>query len=308
MATNNTSIEIKYSSANVAPVSLNTSEPAYSFASDKLYIGNTAGTPLVIGGKLYVDDIERATQANTFGQLVRRDGSGGFQASYIEAELYGNARTANAWQNTITFFATGDTLGNVALNGSSNVTINTSLPTTGVTSGTYGGQTQIPIVTVDTKGRLTNVSTVNVATRLLVSGDVGSGTLDLLTDGLVVKGNDGITTAFVDANNPSAAAELVFTTSSFVINPNTGNVGIGISTPLSKLHIAGDARITGITTVTNAVSSISTTTGAVQVVGGIGVGDSVYVKNRVGFVSTSNVSTVYQVYNITANSLDTVFG
>jgi hypothetical protein len=74
------------------------------------------------------------------------------------------------------------------------------------------------------------------------------------------------------------------------------------------LHIAGDARITGITTVTNAVSSISTTTGAVQVVGGIGVGDSVYVKNKVGFVNTSNVSTVYQMYNITANSLDTVFG
>ena len=88
----------------------------------------------------------------------------------------------------------------------------------------------------------------------------------------------------------------------------SGNLGIGITAPTSKLHVDGTTRITGITTVTNATTSISTTTGALQVAGGIGVGDSVYVKNRVGFVSTGNVSVVYQVYNTIANSLDTVFG
>ena len=55
-------------------------------------------------------------------------------------------------------------------------------------------------------------------------------------------------------------------------------------------------------------ASTSTTTGALQVAGGVGIGGSVYVGNRVGFVSTSNISTVYQVYNAVANSLDTVFG
>jgi hypothetical protein len=61
-------------------------------------------------------------------------------------------------------------------------------------------------------------------------------------------------------------------------------------------------------TVSSTVSAYSTTTGALQVVGGIGVGDSVYVGNRVGFVNTGNVSTVYQYYNAATNSLDTVFG
>ena len=85
-----------------------------------------------------------------------------------------------------------------------------------------------------------------------------------------------------------------------------GNFGIGV-TPTAKFEVAGTVKISGITTVTNVTASVSTTTGALQVVGGIGVGDSVYVKNRVGFVNASNVSRVYQVYNTVTDSLDTVF-
>jgi hypothetical protein len=63
-------------------------------------------------------------------------------------------------------------------------------------------------------------------------------------------------------------------------------------------------------TQTTGSNSTSTTTGAIVVsnVGGIGVGGSVYVGNRVGFVDKTNVSRVYQVYNTVTNSLDTVFG
>lgn len=55
-------------------------------------------------------------------------------------------------------------------------------------------------------------------------------------------------------------------------------------------------------------AATNTTTGALQVKGGVGIGGSVYVGNRVGFVNASNVSTVYQYYNAATNSLDTVFG
>lgn len=50
---------------------------------------------------------------------------------------------------------------------------------------------------------------------------------------------------FVDSNNAVATAENVFTTSSFTINPGTGNVGIGTSSPQTALHISslGTAKI-----------------------------------------------------------------
>ena len=87
---------------------------------------------------------------------------------------------------------------------------------------------------------------------------------------------------------------------SFVSTGTTGTVLVsnGSASPVyqNTLTLAGTA------------ISISTTTGALQVAGGIGVGDSIYVKNRVGFVNTSNVSVVYQFYNAATNSLDTVFG
>lgn len=44
---------------------------------------------------------------------------------------------------------------------------------------------------------------------------------------------------FVDSNNASASAESLFTTSTFAINPNTGNVGIGIAPNANyKLRLA----------------------------------------------------------------------
>jgi hypothetical protein len=46
-------------------------------------------------------------------------------------------------------------------------------------------------------------------------------------------------TAFVDSNNASSLSEAVYTTSSFVINPSTGNVGIGATTLANKLTIVG---------------------------------------------------------------------
>jgi len=58
----------------------------------------------------------------------------------------------------------------------------------------------------------------------------------------------------------------------------------------------------------NVTNSTTTNRGALVVSGGVAVGGNVYVGNRMGFVSTSNSSVVYQVYNPVTNSLDTVFG
>lgn len=180
--------------------------------------------------------------------------------------------------------------------------------------GNFGINTVTPITTLDVNGgarfsgitTVTNVTSVHdtstgalqVAGGLAVAGGGFFGGTVTATNfiGAVSGSSSQVTTqqrttnashfvTFVDSNNASALAEALYTTSSLAVNPGTRTVTI-------------DAPVT----------SVSTTTGALQIVnGGIGVGDSVYVKNRVGFVNASNVSAVYQVYNAATNSLDTVF-
>jgi hypothetical protein len=69
---------------------------------------------------------------------------------------------------------------------------------------------------------------------------------------------------FVDSNNASFIAESFYTTSSFSINPGTGNLGLGV-TPSQRLHVSGNTIITG-----NAVIGATTTTNKFEVVGTAG--------------------------------------
>jgi len=94
---------------------------------------------------------------------------------------------------------------------------------------------------------------------------------------------------FVDSNNtPSSAVERVFTTSSFTVNPSTGEVdilgrnptgstitgalvvtgGIGVG---GGLFVGDISTFTNITFITNTTNVASTNTGALQVRGGVGV-------------------------------------
>lgn len=72
----NTLIQILRSDTTAYPASLNPGEQAYSFVSDKLFIGNTTSGVLTIGGKYYVDLIDNATSSNTSNTLVRRTNDG----------------------------------------------------------------------------------------------------------------------------------------------------------------------------------------------------------------------------------------
>ena len=59
---------------------------------------------------------------------------------------------------------------------------------------------------------------------------------------------------------------------------------------------------------TNTTASGNATSGAITTAGGLGVANNLYVGGRVGFSNSTNISVVYQYYNATTNSLDTVFG
>jgi hypothetical protein len=190
----NTVIQLKYSNVTGTPPSLNVAEPAYSNVSNKLWIDDGTGV-VAIGGKHYTTIIDAATSANTANTIVLRDNDKNFSANIINANL--NGKLVNARNIALS----GDANGTVSFDASQDVTITVDLTSSGVTAGHYGSTTKIPTFQVDTDGRLIAAANVDIATTLSFSGDTGSGTLDLLTGGLKIQGDDGITSVAVDANN-----------------------------------------------------------------------------------------------------------
>jgi hypothetical protein len=76
--------------------------------------------------------------------------------------------------------------------GSGTTAISLTLANSGVTAGTYGSTTLVPVVTVDAKGRITSVTTASISGALTFTGDVtGTGTTGTST-GLTLA-NSGVT-------------------------------------------------------------------------------------------------------------------
>jgi len=200
----NTTIQLKYSDVTSAPATLATAEVAYSNNSNKLYIGQSDGSVVAIGGKYYTGLVDAATSANTASAIVKRDADGNFTAATITANVTGNATTATQWKTARTLGVSGDATGTMSVNGTSDQNISLVLASTGVSAGTYGGTSQIPTFTVDAKGRLTAAANVTIATGasfLNAAGDSGTANISLSSDTFTINGRDGIDTVAVDANN-----------------------------------------------------------------------------------------------------------
>jgi hypothetical protein len=118
---------------------------------------------------------------------------------------------------------------------------------------------------------------------------------------LTVSGNTStnkatVTSALTVSGNTTlgAAAKTISTT--------------GLLAHTGRATISTNLAVTGNTVISAATTSGNNATGALLVTGGIGVGDSLYVKSRIGIANTSSVSVVYMTYNNTTKSLDTTFG
>jgi hypothetical protein len=86
---------------------------------------------------------------------------------------------------------------------------------------------------------------------------------------------------FVDANNDTSLVESLYTTSSFTVNAASGGVRIG-----------------GVTTITNTASAISTVSGALQIVGGVGVGGALFAAS----IDITDTAAVRSTVNATSSS------
>jgi hypothetical protein len=253
----NTSILIKRSTTVGKPVSLQAGELAYSYLSNTIFIGTPDGNGVVnVGGQYYTSQLDSATSTNTGGTLVKRDVNGNaafgtITASLIIAQIEGNSNSATQFQtDRYIDVSGGDITASAQLfNGTANATLSASLNSVaGLSAGTYGGTTEIPVVTVAANGRVMAIANTSISTTLPIAGDTGTDNINLLTDTLSFVGGQGITSA-VTANT------VTFDVDTTVVRANTPSL---IQTIDGDITISGNLNVLGTqTTITTATLEIS---------------------------------------------------
>jgi hypothetical protein len=192
------------------------------------------------------------TAAGSFTTLSATSGITGD----LTGNATGNAGTATTLQTARFFSTSGDaTASAVSFNGSANVDLSLTLANTAVTAGSYGSTTAIPVITVDSKGRLTSVTTESIATSFGIAGTTGTDTV-----------NGGETLTFAGASGQLSAAVTNNTvTYSIVDGASIANLSVtGTFTSdditSSQVSITGDAVITGNLTVNGTQTIVNSTT------------------------------------------------
>lgn len=107
----------------------------------------------------------------------------------------------------------------------------------GVTAGSYGSTTAVPVLTIGTDGRITAASTANISTTLSLSGDSGTDNVSLLSDTLTISGGVGLSSA---VTNNTVTINLDNTA------VTAGNYGSATAVPVITIDAQG--RITSATT------------------------------------------------------------
>jgi hypothetical protein len=251
----NTALRIKRSTTTGVPGSLQSGELAYSYQSNTMFIGSPAGTGVInIGGLYYTNTIENASSSNGSNTLVKRDINGNIAVGYLTAagidvsSITGNANSATQFQiDRYINVSGGDITASAQLfNGTANATLSAALNNiTGLTAGTYGGSTVIPIIQVAANGRvMTIANSATISTSLNYAGDTGTDTIDLVADTLTFTGGEGITST-VGTNS------VTFDVDNTVVRANTASLTQTIDgniTISGNLTVLGSETIVDVTT------------------------------------------------------------
>tara|TARA_Y100000385_G_scaffold244400_1_gene262455 strand:- start:507 stop:2555 length:2049 start_codon:yes stop_codon:yes gene_type:complete len=179
-----TVIITKYSTGTGSPATnaLAVGEQAYSFSSDKLFIGETSGSDViakVIGGQLYTDMMDHTAGTLTASSAIITDANNKISALNVDnLTLDGNAITSTDTNGNITITPHGS--GKVIIDGLSH-------PTADGTNGQF--------LKTDGSG---NLSFGTVVSTLSIAADSGSSDSVSTGETITFTGGEGIDTAVTD--------------------------------------------------------------------------------------------------------------
>ena len=118
--------------------------------------------------------------------------------------------------------------------------------------------------------------------------------------------------AFVGTSTGTANALQVSAPNGLVYQPSTGYVGIGTTATTATLTLVGSSYIigastqTGIMSILNSTGATSTSSGALVVTGGAGIGGALYVGGAI-YSSGTQITSVSPPINLTASQGQTTF-
>jgi hypothetical protein len=151
-------------------------------------------------------------------------GAENVKATSFEGSLIGNADTATALSSAVTINLSDDATGTATFTAAGDqANISVTLADTAVDAGTYGSSTEIPVITVDSKGRITSANTATVATVLSIAADNANSNVDLLTEVFTVSGGTNLTTSVTD-QTVTVDLDANITLTSVTADTFTGNL------------------------------------------------------------------------------------
>jgi hypothetical protein len=150
-----------------------------------LVVEGTTGT--INGSPILTEAASVEFLQDTIGGMVSSNTESGISVEYDDT-----SGKLNFNVNDPTITISGDVDGSATMTDLGNTTISVTLDTVNTAVGTYGSSTAIPAITVDGKGRVTNVTTNSISTTLGIAGDTGTDNVTLGTDTLTFEGGTGI--------------------------------------------------------------------------------------------------------------------
>jgi hypothetical protein len=225
--------------------------------------------------------------------------------------------TASGLTNARTISTTGDVTSTGSFDGTSNLSLATTLANSGVASGTYGSSSVIPKITVDAKGRVTSLEEVAVgssvigaplATNKIIVGNLSNTAQDVYMSGDVSIVSSGATTVNNIGGKPVVLGGALTTAGTFITSGNftttittTGNTSVTLPTigRLATIDEVNSSVAGGATP-----DATATVKGKLLLTNDLGGSADLPTVNSVGGVSSSTITTVASSVN-SATSVNT---